>query len=345
MFQIREDRSPQGRKKLHAERAKYFDLIAGGIGFKEAARIVGVSYRTTKRWRNGERTQKKPGTAAAPLRPRPYRASLSSRFLREADRIFIADRLVAGWSIRQIAERLGRAPSTISREVRRNRNPRSGAYRPYAARDRADARLHRRKVGKIAANPDLRAYIQEKVDRRWSPEQISHMLRREFPERRETHVVLRTRPWQVASRAPQGSAHRASPTQDAPSGPAGSAPLPRRDVDDQRPSGERSPADTGLGPWGEVFRPGNAHGPLGPDGRLTKRAVCISPASVPSITRNRPRPARREFGRPRPAGCAIRSGCSCRRTRSCVAQRICRRRTFREGLYPLVMGSPPQGSP
>lgn len=123
MFQIREDRSPQGRKKLHTERAKYFELIAGGVGFNEAAGMVGVSYHTTKRWRNGERTQRKPGPAAVPLRPRPYRASLSSRFLRETDRIFIADRLVAGWSIRQI----GRASrsGTVDDQPRSRPQPQS----------------------------------------------------------------------------------------------------------------------------------------------------------------------------------------------------------------------------
>lgn len=54
MFEIRQDRQiPQGRRKLHAERAKYFELVANGYGFLEAARIVGVNYRTTKRWRSG----------------------------------------------------------------------------------------------------------------------------------------------------------------------------------------------------------------------------------------------------------------------------------------------------
>lgn len=120
------------------------------------------------------------------------RASLSSRFLSEQDRIFIADSLRAGWSLRKIAAEMGRPPSTISREVRRNSHPRSGDYRPYAAHDRAVARLPRPKVGKIAQNPELRDYIQRKLQIRWSPEQIVHSLKRDFPDRPEIHVVHET---------------------------------------------------------------------------------------------------------------------------------------------------------
>lgn len=184
---------PDGRKKT-AERVRFYELVADGCGFREAARIVGVNYRTTKHWRNGRhpQTQKKPGTGAVPLRPRPYRASLSSRFLSETDRIYIADRLLAGWSIRRIASGLERPPSTISREIQRNRSPRTGTYRPYAAHDRALARLPRPKVGKIGQNPELRAYIQERLSKRWSPEQIARMLRADFPGQEEMHVVHET---------------------------------------------------------------------------------------------------------------------------------------------------------
>jgi|GEM_PF-6798181 len=52
-FEIRAVRSPQGREKLHAERSAYFELVSQGVRFREAPRIVGVTYRTTKRWRHG----------------------------------------------------------------------------------------------------------------------------------------------------------------------------------------------------------------------------------------------------------------------------------------------------
>lgn len=106
----------------------------------------------------------------------------------EKDRIFIADSLRAGWSLRKIAAELGRPASTISREVRRNSHPRSGDYCPYAAHDRAMARLPRPKAGKIAQNPELRDYIQRKLEIRWSPEQIVHSLKRDFPDRPEVRV-------------------------------------------------------------------------------------------------------------------------------------------------------------
>ncbi|GGW29428.1 hypothetical protein GCM10010381_12520 [Streptomyces xantholiticus] len=63
-----------------------------------------------------------------------------SRYLGEAERIHIADRLRERATLRAIAAELGRSPSTISREIRRNRHPTNGQYRPHAAQARAMAR-------------------------------------------------------------------------------------------------------------------------------------------------------------------------------------------------------------
>lgn len=190
-FEVRADRSPQGPKPLLAERTKFFELISNGYGFREAAKIVGVTYRTTKRWRSGDNRTKKAGMVA-PIGERPYRPRLSSRYLSEHDRVFIADRVLAGWSLRAIAAEMKRSPSTISREISRNAHPDSGVYRPYAAQARADSRRPRPKVGKIASNGELRAFVQAKLDQRWSPEQISRALRQEFPNREEMRVVHET---------------------------------------------------------------------------------------------------------------------------------------------------------
>ncbi|TLF33212.1 IS30 family transposase [Microbacterium sp. 5K110] len=165
--------------------------MASGVSYRQAARIVGVNYRTTKRWRSGVWQSSKNG----PVNRQHVRApgdELSPRFLSELDRVAIADRLQAGESIRAIAKALVRSPSTISREVRRNSSPVSGNYRPYSAQVRADSRLPRPKTGKIAENVELRDYIQSKLELRWSPEQIVNMLRREFPDRPEMHVVHET---------------------------------------------------------------------------------------------------------------------------------------------------------
>lgn len=96
----------------------------------------------------------------------------ASRYLREDERIVIADRVREKASMRAIATELGRSPSTISREIRRNAHVPSGVYRPHAAQARAEARRPRPKISKLAANPEPRRVVQEGLDARWSPEQI-----------------------------------------------------------------------------------------------------------------------------------------------------------------------------
>ncbi|MGW2156848.1 IS30 family transposase [Nonomuraea sp. NPDC001699] len=187
-FEIRKIRSPQGPKNLTREREEYFRLMDQGFSSREACRIVGINIRTGKRWRNGwNRTKWNKG---APPGSRTVPPPGESRYLREDERIYIADRVRA--AIREIARELGRAPSTISREIRRNRHPTGGQYRPHAAQARADARRPRPKPSKIGQNRELRAYIQEHLHKRWSPEQIVQSLRRTFPERAEMHVCHET---------------------------------------------------------------------------------------------------------------------------------------------------------
>jgi IS30 family transposase len=193
-FELRKDRKPQGRRKLHAERAEYFRLVQQGYGNKEACRLVGVHERTGREWRNG-RTD--PNRFRPPARPEraPDPPAARSRYLSVDERIHIADRLREKAPIRTIAAELGRSPSTISREIRRNRtvDPRGqGHYRPHAAQARAEARRPRPKPGKIAQNPALRAFIQDHLDQKWSPEQICQALRARFPHQREMHVVHET---------------------------------------------------------------------------------------------------------------------------------------------------------
>ncbi|WP_093801068.1 IS30 family transposase [Streptomyces sp. Wb2n-11] len=195
-FKIREDRGQApGRRALVREREEYFRLMDQGVSSMEACRIVGINRRTGKRWRNGR--QATGSTRGAPPIRRPLSSDGSSRYLRAADRIHIADRLREKASIRQIASELGRSPSTISREIRRNGMPLRGdasrwAYRPHAAQSRADARRPRPKPGKIGQNPELRDFIQHHLERRWSPEQICQALRARFPDRPEMHVTHET---------------------------------------------------------------------------------------------------------------------------------------------------------
>ncbi|WP_327419483.1 IS30 family transposase [Streptomyces sp. NBC_01233] len=159
---------------------------------REACKITGINERTGREWRNGRLDPKR---FRAPARSEQAPDSSPSRYLREAERIHIADRLREKATVRAIAAELGRSPSTISREIRRNRTPGTGKkwfYRPYAAQARAEGRRPRPKPSKIGQSPELREYIQERLGRRWSPEQIVHQLRRDFPDCPEMHVVHET---------------------------------------------------------------------------------------------------------------------------------------------------------
>jgi IS30 family transposase len=127
------------------------------------------------------------GVAALPARQEP-----SARFLSVEERVVIADLLLAGRSMRSIAAELGRAPSTISREIARNCYLRDREYRPYAADRKAIARRARPRSGKIAACLRLREAVQEMLDDRLSPEQIAARLRRDHPEEPEYRVSHET---------------------------------------------------------------------------------------------------------------------------------------------------------
>lgn len=91
-FQIRKDRTkPQGRKKLTRERAAYFRLMERSYSNKEACRIVGIDVRTGKKWRNGGSRGR--GRRPLPLARKAPVVCGPSRYLREDERIHIADRL------------------------------------------------------------------------------------------------------------------------------------------------------------------------------------------------------------------------------------------------------------
>lgn len=157
-FEIRDSRKPQGPRKLIDEREQYFRLVDQGIGYVEAARLVGINKRTGKRWRNGRSASgtnraAPPITSVAPL-PVPEPPA-PSRYLNETERIHIADRLRENAGVRVIAAELGRSPSTISREIRRNRTTEANGrsrYRPHAAQRRAERRRPRPKTGEIGHN-------------------------------------------------------------------------------------------------------------------------------------------------------------------------------------------------
>jgi IS30 family transposase len=113
---------------------------------------------------------------------------LSARFLSEDERVLIADRVRAGVSLRATGRELGRPASTVSREVRRNRDD-AGRYRPFAAHRMALRRLVRPKERRLARDLVLQDKVQGWLDLRWSPEQITHTLRVEYPDNTAWHLV------------------------------------------------------------------------------------------------------------------------------------------------------------
>ncbi|GIJ52477.1 IS30 family transposase [Virgisporangium aliadipatigenens] len=190
-FMIRSDdeRWP-GHKGLPRERVAFFELLTQGWSVSEAAREVGVTLRTTQRWRFGR--HERPALLTRAGYRRVVAAAASGRFLSEQERITIADRLRDKASIRTIAAELGRSPSTLSREIARNRSPVTGRYGPHLAQRLADNRRPRPKTGKIAGNPALRDYVQAKLDLKWSPQQICQAVRVDFPDRPDMHLCHET---------------------------------------------------------------------------------------------------------------------------------------------------------
>ncbi len=201
-------RPPVWRRE-HQER--FWEAIAGGMSSEQAGVAAGVSPSVGSRWfrENG-------GMPPFPLVP------VSGRYLSFLEREEIAVLHARQCGVREIARRLGRSPSTISRELRRNAATRSGGleYRATTAQWHADRRARRPKAAKLAINDKLRRYVQDRLggviarpdgkpvpgpqvrwtgrrhgprkDRRWatswSPEQISNRLLIDFPDDRSMRI-------------------------------------------------------------------------------------------------------------------------------------------------------------
>jgi transposase, IS30 family len=113
-----------------------------------------------------------------------------ARHLTPEDREIIAQMHKAGKFQTQIAEKIGRSKSTISRELRRNRS-RNGYWAVAADRKAARRRSERPWVAKLL-RPDLRRYVAERLRRRWSPDQIAGRSRTDFPRDRRRWISHQT---------------------------------------------------------------------------------------------------------------------------------------------------------
>lgn len=185
-------RKGPGRRPMSDKRQQFLKLLARGWTPAAARREVGISRSTSRNWRNGIRVRRKDGTVrfVPPLDPLTATV-ISPRFLSEGERIEIADRHQTGETVRAIAAAIGRSPSTVSRELRRN-SAKPGRYHPFEAHRAAALRRRRRRPTKFATHPELLARVKELLAQRWSPSQISRALRREFTEHSHWHLAPET---------------------------------------------------------------------------------------------------------------------------------------------------------
>src|ERR1700733_6552381 len=142
---------PAGRRE---HRVRFWEAIARGASSEKAAVEAGVLSSIGVRWF-------RKGGGMPPLDLAP----VSGRYLSFTEREEIAVLLARGCGVREIARQLGRAPSTISRELQRNAALRTGRveYRASTAQTHADRRARRPKPAKLASRPEMRRYVQDRL--------------------------------------------------------------------------------------------------------------------------------------------------------------------------------------
>lgn len=139
-----------------------------GEAFSEIGRAIGAAKQSVH-----EVVVARGGVAPAPRRRRPGSLRLS-------EREEISRGLAAGKTLRRIAEELGRAPSTVSREIARNQSQRG--YRAHRAEYWAQRRARRPKKCLLERHERLREVVIAKLQCDWSPRQISGYLIEQFPD-------------------------------------------------------------------------------------------------------------------------------------------------------------------
>ena len=170
-------RTPAGGVQAEKQQ-RYVQLIAQGVSNSEACRLVGINRKTGNRWRYGRTVRNSAGALVIypPVKITEAETAEPAVSLRAGTD---PDRRPAGGEDerpRDRREQLGRAPSTISREIRRNSDP-DGRYRPHHAEQAAERRACRPRKRRIAGDGVLAEVVQRLLAKRWSPEQVAHELR------------------------------------------------------------------------------------------------------------------------------------------------------------------------
>jgi IS30 family transposase len=156
-----------GRRPQSAKHDRFMELRARGWGVSAAGREVGVSRMTGANWSRGYKVYRR-GAVVGFVEPldRLSVRQISGRYLSLDQRILIADLRQRGISIRQIAQQLGRHPSTVSRELRRPTGTEPALYRPFeahrhAVRLRARPRPRRADSSTAAHGSSSRTALQQ----------------------------------------------------------------------------------------------------------------------------------------------------------------------------------------
>jgi IS30 family transposase len=153
-------------------------LIFTGATFDAAAMAVGCSTKSIQRFLALTGGLKRRLKARSPLR------------LSLAEREEISRGLLAGESLRAVGRRLGRAASTVSREVARSSH--RDSYRAWKADEKATQRARRPKAAKLAIDSRLCLEVERGLQQKWSPQQISARLVRDYPDDKEMRVSHET---------------------------------------------------------------------------------------------------------------------------------------------------------
>jgi transposase, IS30 family len=172
------DWSGNARRLSHADRAEIERLVWSGETFATAAAAVGCSTKSIQRFLALTGGLKRRIKVRSALR------------LSLAEREELSRGLVAGDSLRAIAARLGRAPSTISREVAWTGS--RDRYRAWRADSEAIERGHRPKPAKLAVDARLCREVERGLLARWSPQQISARLICDYPDDRDMRISHET---------------------------------------------------------------------------------------------------------------------------------------------------------
>lgn len=204
-------------RQVNPRREKFLRLRAEGMTRSAAAKQVRADKRSAADWDKGitiiHRGRVYPDGRVVRYQQDPILADVTSartvnvlggqadlnrvekvihpRYLSVLEREQLHDMHRAEMSIRTIAAKLGRSPSTISRELRRN-TVSSRGYLPHVAHRASVQRRLRPRQPKLLTNTELSTYVQAKLRKKWSPQQISHRLIKDFSDAPQMRVSTET---------------------------------------------------------------------------------------------------------------------------------------------------------